>query len=101
MTKLTEGLVREIGEWIKFYLEHATEREWIIEARWEKWDVSYRVSLDSSDFVHITGYWEFQRDGHQPPREYALHEASSLLFRFSRYERTSALGIIEGKTETA
>ena len=97
MTKLTEGLVKEIGEWIKFYLEHVTEREWIIEARWEKWDVSYRVSLDTSDFVHITGFWEHLREGHQTPRVYALHQVSSLLFRFERYEKMNALGIIERK----
>ena len=96
MTKLTEGLVKEIGEWIKFYLEHVTEREWVIEIRWEHWDVSYRISLETSDFVHITGFWDNVRDRHQNPREYALQQVSSLLFRFSRYEKMESLGIIDG-----
>jgi len=99
MPELTEGLVKEIGEHIKFYLEHATEREWIIEARWEKWDVSYRISLDTSDFVHITEHWENFGAHIKPPRVYAFHQAATLLFRFERYEKTSSLGIIEGKSE--
>ena len=99
MAELTEGLVKETGEWIKFYLEHVTERKWIIEARWERWDVSYRISLDTSDFVHITCSYEFNRVGHQLPREYALQQVASLLFRFNRYEKMEALGIIEGADE--
>ena len=92
VAELTEGLVKEIGEWIKFYLEHVTEREWTVEARWKKWDVSYRLSF--GEFVHITEHWDNIRLN-RSPRVFALHQVGTVLFRLERYEEMESLGIIE------